>query len=182
LEGKRRFFDSPRAYFGNVRHTNPALSFVIGRMLERDPDARWPDTSVLADILADLSSGGVPITVREHAAEDYRNRLHNNETFFRTFYEQLFSKSHEVRQIFESIGGTTEQRMIRQYTKLDYAMRDLFLFEPRLSVSSLDCHVEFHQAFALEQEHFSVFAMPLSKACNELPGRMITRKKRGQLF
>jgi serine/threonine protein kinase len=152
LENKRKFFDAPREYFGELPERNPALSFILTKMLEREPQNRWASMSELADPLHEVAKGNVPNTVKKLAAEHYKRELSNNREFFASFYEALFD-SPEIRDMFVRRNVV----MDRQYQKLDSAVRSLWYFNPSIEPTSLDDQVKLHGEFGLKADHFGSF-------------------------
>jgi serine/threonine protein kinase len=151
LEKKRRFFESPRGFFGGIPSEQPAFSFVLAKMLEREPQKRWTSMSDLARALEDVAEGVVPQIVKDHATRDYNDTLRKNDNFFRSFYDTLFASSDEIAKLFD------RGKMPAQYEKLNKAMKLLFNFNPRTEPSSLEDQIESHGGFGLKVEHFDLF-------------------------
>jgi TIR domain len=68
LETKRKFFDTPRPFFADLPVREPALSFVLTKMLEKDPQNRWTSMSDLEEALQQIAGGIVPKAVKKLAA------------------------------------------------------------------------------------------------------------------
>jgi serine/threonine protein kinase len=151
LETKKRFFESPRAFFGDIASKEPAFSFVLARMLERKPAKRWSRMADLIAVLQQLESGEIPEVVREHADADYNKTLRKNDRFFQSFYNRLFETSREISELFAGI------TMEDQYQKLDRAMSAILAFNRKLKATTLDSQVESHRKFGLKSEHFGLF-------------------------
>jgi hemoglobin-like flavoprotein len=153
LETKRKFFDTPRAFFADLPVREPALSFVLTKMLEKDPQNRWTSMSDLEEALQQIAGGIVPKAMKKLAADDYKYKLHTNRVFFDAFYRALFTSSEEIRAIFIKRGVMMDE----QYRKLDDAVRYLFSFDPSIEPTTLDEHAEMHREFELRAEHFELF-------------------------
>jgi hemoglobin-like flavoprotein len=153
LETKRKFFDDPRSFFGNLSNEHPALSFILAKMLEKDPKDRWTSMSELADSLRDVASGTVPKAIKKCVAEQYKSKLRNNMPFFDQFYRRLFEWSEEIGKIFERRGV----RMGEQHKKLAAAVQSVLLFDRGLEVTTLDQEAERHLEFGIKAEHFELF-------------------------
>jgi hemoglobin-like flavoprotein len=164
LETKRKFFDGPRAFFGNLPVKEPTFSFVLTKMLEPAPQNRWTSMSELAEVLRQVAAGIVPAAVKALAVESYKNKLHNNRTFFESFYRGLFRRSEEIRQIFDQRGVTMDQ----QYKKLDSAVHYLFLFDRSIKLTALDEEAENHRQLGLRAEHFDLFREAFLEALREV--------------
>jgi serine/threonine protein kinase len=163
LETKRKFFESPRAFFGDLPIQQPAFSFVLTKMLEQDPRNRWTSMSELTVALQQTATGIVPTTVKRYAADNYRTKLHDNRRFFDVFYRTLFKASDEIRAIFTERGVTMDD----QYRKLDGAVRYLFSFDPTIDPTNLDDHVEKHKKLGLRGKHFELFRAAFLEALRE---------------
>jgi hemoglobin-like flavoprotein len=151
LEAKKRFFESPRAFFGDLASKEPAFSFVLARMLERTPEKRWSRMADLIAILQQLETGEIPQVVREHADAEYNERLRRNDEFFQSFYNRLFESSPEISRLFAGVP------MEDQYRKLRGAMGAILAFNRKLKATTLDSQVESHGKFGLKSEHFDLF-------------------------
>jgi serine/threonine protein kinase len=163
LEAKRRFFESPRAFFGDLPIQHPAFSFVLTKMLEQDPRNRWTSMSELTDALQQAAEGIVPRPVKTYAVNNYNSKLRNNGSFFDLFYRTLFRTSDEICEIFTRRGVTMDE----QYRKLDGAIRYLFSFDPTICPTSLDDHAEKHGKLGLRAEHFELFRTAFLEALRE---------------
>jgi serine/threonine protein kinase len=163
LETKRKFFDSPRAFFVDLSVQQPAFSFILTKMLEQDPQNRWTSMSELAEALRQVAAGSVPAAVKGLAVENYKNKLHNNRSFFDSFYRGLFRRSEEIRRIFCQRGVTMDE----QYKKLDSAVHYLFLFDRNIKLTALDKEAENHRQLGLKAEHFDLFRAAFLEALHE---------------
>jgi serine/threonine protein kinase len=153
LETKRRFFEDPRSFFGDLPTRQPAFSFILTKMLEQDPQKRWTSMPELKTALQQLASGIVPTSVTKCVADSYNNKLHNNREFFDLFYKSLFSSFDEICAIFNQRNVTMDM----QYRKLDHAMRYVFHFNPDIQPTTLDDQVERHSGLGIRMEHFGLF-------------------------
>jgi serine/threonine protein kinase len=163
LERKREFFDAPREFFPELSVQQPTFSFVLTKMLEKEPHNRWPSMSELAAVLQQLAAGNVPKSVKSAAIHDYKSKLRNNRSFFDSFYRALFASSEEIHGIFNRRGVTMEA----QYKKLDGAVQHLFHFDRGIELTSLDQLAEMHREFDLTAEHFDLFREAFLKALHE---------------
>ena len=153
LETKRKFFESPREFFGDLPVQHPAFSFILTKMLEQDPQKRWKCMFELTDALQQAAEGIVPTAVKTHVVDNYKTKLRDNRSFFDLFYRNLFRASDEICAIFTQL----EVTMNEQYQKLDHALRYLFSFDPRIEPTTLDDHAERHRKLGLRAEHFEFF-------------------------
>jgi serine/threonine protein kinase len=162
LEAKRAFFEAPRERFGELRRENSALSFVLARMLAKDPRTRWASMSELAQSLADVASGRLPGALRKKALSEYKASIRNTPAFYRAFYEHLFRAHPTLRTMFPP-------SLEEQYRKLDQAIVHLFNFDPLDEITSLDSEIERHKALRLSPEHLDAFRDAFLKAISDLP-------------
>jgi len=164
LEKKRQFFDSPRQFFTDLADKEPSLSFVLTKMLEKDPHNRWTSMSELSKALNQVAEGAVPEAVKKLAAEQYKNKLNHKGNFFVAFYNALF-ESREISDIFARQGVTA---MDEQYKKLDGAVGSLLYFDRSIEPTCLDAQAESHRRFGLKAEHFDLFKTAFLKALGEV--------------
>lgn len=154
LELKSDFFKSPRSKFDEwFRLNEPALSFVLAKMLEPEPEDRWDETGKLVAALQDIAKGRVPDEVRKHADNQYTNELRKNASFFRSFYRILFAKSGEIEALFRLRASSIEA----QAQKLDKAMSNILNFTQGLLTSSLSDAVDSHRGMGIKADHFGIF-------------------------
>src|SRR5262245_1801483 len=153
LETKRKFFESPREFFGDLPVQHPAFSFILTKMLEQDPQKRWKCMFELTAAIQQTAEGIVPTAVKTHVVGNYKTKLRDNRSFFDLFYRNLFRASDEICAIFTQLGVTMDE----QYQKLDHALRYLFSFDPRIEPTTLDDHAEKHRKLGLRAEHFELF-------------------------
>jgi serine/threonine protein kinase len=167
LENKRRFFDSPREYFPDLPVRQPAFSFVLTKMLQKDPQNRWSSMSELVKALRELAEGKVPEFVKVKVRTEYKNKLRRNTNFFDSFYRALLTQSNEIRTIFAQHGVTTEkqcQKLKKQSQNLDHAVShlltaDISFVKPHSSfeLTPLDDQAESHRMLGVKAEHFDLF-------------------------
>jgi hemoglobin-like flavoprotein len=162
LESKREFFDNPRSFFGDLSDEQPAFSFVLTKMLEKDPENRWSKMSELAALFRDLAVGAVPRAVRQCVVEHYMTKLRDNMTFFERFYHHLFESSDEIGRIFSQRGVKMEE----QHGKLAAALHFLVLFDPG-NMTTLDAQAAKHLEFGIKREHFDLFKVAFMKSLCE---------------
>jgi len=153
LEEKRRFFDGPREFFGELQKRSPDMAFVLAKMLERAPGERWPSMSDAAKALRQIADGAVPEVILAHASDIYKKKIRGNAAFFAAFYESLRRSSEDLARLFDPQRVTMEA----QYQKLDKAMGYVFNFKPQIEPTTLDSQVESHSGYALKAEHFTFF-------------------------
>jgi hemoglobin-like flavoprotein len=153
LETKRTFFEAPRTFFADIPERQPALSFLLTKMLEQNPQKRWTSMSELATALGDVAAGRVPEAVKRRANDDYSRKLRDNASFFDSFYRILFTSSPEICAIFTRRAVSMDQ----QYRKLDRAVGSLFSFDPSVAPTILDDHAKMHQEIGVKTEHFETF-------------------------
>ena len=157
-----RFFRSPARCFGReLRQRHPALSFVLGRMLECDPRRRWPSMVALKDALRQIAAGRVPDAIREFVDDQYRAQLSDG-TFFAAFYRR-FMATREIAEVFEQ----RHIDMTTQYRKLNDAMGSILNYNSGLRTSTLESHVRLHRELPIKPEHFSQFKIAFLEALPE---------------
>ena len=163
LKRKVRFFRSPARCFGReLRQRHPALSFVLGRMLEGDPRRRWPSMVALKDALRQIAAGRVPDAIREFVDDQYREQLSDG-TFFAAFYRR-FMTTREIADVFEQ----RHIDMTTQYRKLNDAMGSILNYNSGLRTSTLESHVKLHRDLPIKPEHFSHFKIAFLEALPEV--------------
>jgi hemoglobin-like flavoprotein len=91
LLSKARFFDDPRSFFNGGGDSNwadegPALSFLLARMLARDPAQRLPDSAI--EELQAVAAGRLPPSVRAQLNDDLDEVM--APAFAAGFYDRLF--------------------------------------------------------------------------------------------
>src|SRR5262249_48315958 len=142
----RSFFDL------DFRRNEPAFSFVLAKMLENDENNRWTDTSNLATAMGDLAKGQIPEEVKQYAYKQYYDALRNDTKFFSSFYTIQFSKSREIRALFDKV--TVEAQAAKLAEALS-SIIDFILQRPR--GSRFAGHVEKHLEHAIKPEYFGLF-------------------------
>lgn len=104
LKNSAAFFETPRASFPEgLRHGEPALSFIVARMLARDPARRWASINDLIKALTQVAEGEVPDVVRQYVRDRYRAKLREDSAFFNSFYRKLFERA-DIKKLFEDRG------------------------------------------------------------------------------
>jgi hemoglobin-like flavoprotein len=162
LKSKEEFFVSPRSYFDEtLRRSQPALSFVLTKMLEPEPENRWAAIGDLVAALQDIAKGKVPEVVTQHADAQYTTVLRKNAAFFRSFYRILFEKSDAIAVLFQRASIEEQSR------KLDKAMSNILNFTQSLRTSSLADAVDSHRGMGIEPEHFGMFRDAFIEALRE---------------
>jgi hemoglobin-like flavoprotein len=163
LQGKVDFFKAPRSYFDNeLRLSQPALSYILAKMLEPEADDRWARIGDLVGALNDVAAGNVPDRVTEHADVQYATKLRKNQNFFRSFYRILFEKSDGIRALFQ------HSSMEDQSQKLDKAMSNILNFTQHLHTSSLLDEVDRHRGMGIKAEYFGLFRDAFIEALKEV--------------
>jgi hemoglobin-like flavoprotein len=166
LEAKKQFFESPRSHFDrNFRLNHPAFSFVLARMLEFNPEHRWPTTDdQLLNSLQQIADGEVPKAVRKYVGNQYKEVLSKHAGFFGSFYEALLASSDEIRTLFKDVS------IGQQSDKLRKAMGNLLNFSEDMSVSSLAPQVDDHVRLGVKSEHFGLFRDAFLQAVGKIEG------------
>jgi hemoglobin-like flavoprotein len=163
LQKKADFFKSPRSYFDDgLRLNQPALSFILARMLEFEGGDRWEQMGDLVSALQDVAKGKVPVPVKQHADTQYNTELRKNADFFRSFYRILFEKSDEIRGLFQHGSSVDEQSQ-----KLNRAMGNILNFTRDLRTTSLGDQVDRHRSMGIKTEHFGLFGDAFIDALSE---------------
>jgi serine/threonine protein kinase len=165
LEKKTHFFSNPRNYFDDRTRRDAAFSLILTRMLEKDPQHRWPSMSEAADAIRQLANGEIPQAVKKYANDDYLNRLQESRVFFKSFYDRLFKSSAEIKDMFFSQRVT----MPEQYEKLKKAVGLMFSFSPGVRPSVLDVPSSMHLRLNLRPEHFDLFGAAFLETLDEIP-------------
>jgi hemoglobin-like flavoprotein len=162
LKRKVRFFRSPAKCFGgDLRQRHPAMSFVLGRMLDGHPQRRWPSMVALESALRDISAGRVPDAIKDFVDDQYREQLSRG-TFFASFYRR-FMAMRGIAEAFERRGVD----MMEQPRKLQDAMGSILNYNSGLRTSTLESHVRLHRGLPIKPEHFSHFKMAFLEALPE---------------
>ncbi len=162
LKLKEEFFASPISKFEEaLRRQQPALSFVLAKMLEREPENRWPTMKDVVQALQDIANGDVPDAVREHADNQYTNVLQRNPDFFRSFYRILFKKSDAIEALF------AHKSIEEQSQKLNEAMNTILNYTEGLKASSLTGEVRRHNSMGIKPEFFEWFRDAFLEALRE---------------
>ena len=113
---KRCFFEAPAAALEDIRQKEPALFFVLARMLEPKPEDRWPDVESVRRALEEIRRGVTPNELRVEARRFYHARLEGQWTFYQRFYE-TFRKDPTVDTMFkgkemDSIHGKLNEALL----------------------------------------------------------------------
>jgi serine/threonine protein kinase len=152
LTAKTQFFESPRSYFDKeLRLNDPAFSFVLARMLEREPKNRWASTAELVRALEDIGDDRVPETVSKRAGDQYDSKLWNNARFYGSFYRILKKKDPKYECLFKDVS------MRRQYRMLDRAIADTINFALNRRTATLRPQADKHRNLGLLGQDFEQF-------------------------
>jgi len=163
LQKKADFFKSPRSYFDDgLRLNQPALSFILAKMLELEGGDRWEQMGDLVSALQDVAKGKIPVPVKQYADTQYNTELRKNADFFRSFYRILFEKSDEIRGLFQQGSSVDEQSQ-----KLNRAMGSILNFTRDLRTTSLGDQVDRHRSMGIKTEHFGLFRDAFIDALSE---------------
>jgi hemoglobin-like flavoprotein len=163
LQRSTDFFKSPRERLSReFRRREPALSFVLARMLECDPRERWRSIDALVVALQEIARGIVPEVVKQCADEHYHEKLRGNMAFFAKFYDALRASSPEIDALFQPVA------MEEQFRKLDGAMVSILNFTLRRRTSTLGPYAREHYKRGVKPEHFGPFRDAFLAALGEL--------------
>jgi serine/threonine protein kinase len=152
LDKKAQFFDDPRAFFTADQQAgwtaeNPALSFVLSRMLARDPVQRLDDSDEASKELHRIAEGRLPNCVRRRLESDYRQIV--SDSFTASFYDRLFGLRPDLRAKFKN-----QQSQVHA---LREAVRDLVEFRPEDCAARFLEHAESHRAKGITPEDIEAF-------------------------
>lgn len=172
MRARLAFEQSPEEVLNSVLKPTwcpPRLIIMLQRMLQQDPDRRYPD---LEDVLFELDA----ILVERPqfpAYEDYRHlkrsydRCRRNPEFYQTFYQTLQEQLPQVKALFaQKLGdkAALRQRQLpqvwaQQYQMLDMAMSRLLQFNenPEAFRQRLGVLTRSHLQMGLTQADFRVF-------------------------
>ena len=149
------FFIDPADLGEPWTERSPALSFVIARLLEREPLKRYESAEEAANELKQVADGNLPKSVKQEIQGDY-DRIMSFD-FAQQFYNRLFSKK-TGRHLKKRFSNPTTQhiafaktlRTIDTYISEGYAFKQLFDDHAiRYKITTADVDV-FQKAF-LEQ-------------------------------
>lgn len=157
------YLTSPRKYFSEeFRRTEPALTFVLAKMLERHPEDRWKTTQDLFEALEDVSAGKVPEVIKQYVDAQFADALNNNLEFFSSFYRILFTKSDEIQDIFKRYNVGMDE----QYRKLAEAITSILEFNR----ARFGQQISRHRGMGLTVEHFGLFREAFLEALQSAQG------------
>jgi hemoglobin-like flavoprotein len=152
------FFDSPRSSFSeDLRLGQPAFSFVLAQMLDRNPAKRWPSMADLLDAMHDLVAGETPKAVKQHADHQYFDKLQGDAEFYRI----LLGKSPDIPALFRS------QDIDKQAQTLNNAMVRILSFDKSMRTQRLEGEINRHRRLAIKPEHFGLFRDAFVEALSE---------------
>jgi len=181
LAEKAKFFDDPRAFFdgrdGADQWTdeNPALAYVLARMLSRNPADRFSSSKVASEELLRVCEGRIPDELRRCLEADLKNVI--SEGFATRFYGRLFNARSTLKTLFKK---DNQSRMLAR------AVRDLVVFRSEDGVSPFLDHVNTHKAIvnitAEDVEAFRVaFVAEVIATCEQGTGTL-SAKSRGDAW
>lgn len=150
---KARFFDDPRAFFDfdveagkSWTEDNPALAFVLARMLSRKPEDRLASAS---DELWRVEAGKLPDSLRRALGADLKEVI--STSFMSRFYGRLFAARPRLRALFHN--------PLAQHAILANAIRDLVLFRPGDEESRFLDYVESHRRLSITAADVEAFRL-----------------------
>jgi serine/threonine protein kinase len=164
LKRKEQFFERPHEFFCDLRIRDPALSFVLAKMLEREPTNRWASMQHASAALDRVAQGKLPDELRSTAKAHYRKNLRGKTEFYRLFYEKLCQRSKRALELFSG------KDLAVQYHKLDEAMHLLLDFRAEDEPTTLFQQVEQHAKHKLQSCDFDAFRQAFLDTLAELPG------------
>ena len=150
FERKLDFFRDPAAFAGRWKDRHPALAQVIFRMLQKDPDERWPALSDVANALGRLENEAVLM-----AKQSYLRHCHEREDFYEEFYRRFFTRCPQAKLMFAD--------MPLQYLKLDRALQFLLNFGDQhiMEPTTLSSTADRHRSLKVTPRDFDEFASAL---------------------
>ncbi|QIG50148.1 hypothetical protein G5V57_21945 [Nordella sp. HKS 07] len=150
LKNSVAFFESPRSSFpAELRHKEPALSFIIARMLARDPARRWASINDLIKALTQVAEGEVPDEIIRYVRDRFRAKLSKDPAFFRSFYQKLFERA-DIKKLFED-RGVNEERQAENLRKTI-----LSILNPTVGIT-FAAQIEKHSEFEIKDEYYGMF-------------------------
>jgi serine/threonine protein kinase len=165
LTKKEKFFDRPYDFFDGLRTGDPALSFVLAKMLERDPEKRWPSMHDASTALDRVSQRKLPDELRSTAKALYQKHVRGTHEFYRSFYEILIERSPRARQLISCVELDT------QCQKLDNAMDLLLTFRAEDEPTTLLKHANEHVQYKLQSSDFDAFQNAFLETLARLLGK-----------
>lgn len=151
FERKRKFFESPAEF---IRETfpqatwpddHPKLAEILFRMLQPDPQDRWPG---LQEVVREL--GNLEEEARAIAKTVYMD-LETSADFFVDFYARFFEKCEEARRKFQGLD------MRAQAEKLKDAMIAVLNFREGAEPTTLHGYVAVHVKLGVTIEELNAF-------------------------
>lgn len=150
LKNSAAFFESPRSSFpAELRHGEPALSFIVARMLARDPARRWVSINDLIKAMTQVTEGEVPDVIRQYVRDRYRAKLREDPAFFKSFYHTLFERG-DIKKLFEDRGVNED----RQADNLRQTISGIL--NPADS-GSFEKLTRKHSEFVIKDEYYGLF-------------------------
>jgi serine/threonine protein kinase/hemoglobin-like flavoprotein len=155
LEEKRRFFDAPADFLrmkfphASWQDDHPEFAEILFRMLQSNPDNRWPGLKEVGAELRRLEDEACAI-----AKASYRE-LAKDDTFFAAFYTRFFERCPGARAKFQ------DPEMEKQAEKLKIAMAALLNFRDGAEPTTLYWHVPVHAQRGVTVEEYDHFEQSL---------------------
>ena len=154
LERKRRFFANPHCFFidpGAVEQPwteeNPALAFIMGRILAREPEGRYRTADEASSELAAAAANSLPDSVREEVEKDYEAVA--KVEFADHFYQRLFHKRRKLRKRFRNIE--------EQHKQLVNTLVDLMAFNPKMKHDRFRDLADRHKQYGISATDVEAF-------------------------
>jgi serine/threonine protein kinase len=160
FERKRKFFESPAKF---VRETFPQITWpddhsqlgeILFRMLQPDPQDRWP---LLQDVVREL--GNLEDEARAIAKTVYMD-LETSPDFFVDFYARFFDKCEGARKKFQGLD------MRAQAEKLKDAMIAVLNFREGAEPTTLHRYIAVHVKVGVTIEELNAFEECLIESLN----------------
>lgn len=154
LAAKSRFFDDPRAFFGDTadgsdRWTSesPALAYILARMLARVPAERLSSADEASDELRSVAEGRLPDALRRCLENDLGQVVGGG--FAQRFYERLFMSRPSLKDLFSDRDAQSKM--------LAAAVRDLAEFRREDGASRFLDYAHTHRRLRLAAEDVEAF-------------------------
>jgi hypothetical protein len=149
---KEAFFDAPLAKFQKYREASPELLFVLGRMLERQPENRWPSMSEVYECFSRIAQGKLPTGLRNNAIATHDELELKYPTFYSDFYQNFFRRSPRAKAFFKDTNWEV------QCQKLKEAIGVLLNFRPEdVRNPGMSVYAKLHHTRGIQSEYFLAF-------------------------
>ena len=165
FERKVAFFNDPHASFRELSTEQPALAFVLARMLESEPENRFEQIVDAMKALEDAANGRLPECVRNRAKDFYKANLTKEMDMDTKFYEKFYDAFRKDKSINELFSG---KNMESQYDKLRGALVELLDFRAGSEPTSLSVRVIEHKGYGVKAAFFDRFSDAFLEAFDEV--------------